>query len=150
MTDWKGSLSVAGGGRIVGATGWGFDQPEDGLSGWDGREVRWRSETAGDWDGIVVELEGAETVRLTLTSGPATFTFSPDDLKGGPLVVDAGGVGQRVEVERDPGPDQPRAVSFSYETGPFRAGTVPEAYVVRVTQQDGHVAWSSPVFLKGG
>jgi hypothetical protein len=152
LTDWAGSLSVEGA-RIVGATGWGFDQPEHGIAEWDERAVRWRSETAGDWDGVVIELEGPVDARLTFDTGPSTFTVSPRELDGVPLVVDAGGVGQRVEVERDPGPAQPRAISFTYESAPFTPdGRTedgrPEAYVVRVTQQDGHVAWSSPVFLR--
>ena len=63
------------------------------------------------------------------------------------LEVDAGGVGQRVCVERDPGPRQPRAVSFT-----FRDTLLPgrHPYFVRVTQQDGHIAWSSPIWVRAG
>jgi hypothetical protein len=71
------------------------------------------------------------------------------------LVVDAGGVGQLVTVERDPGPGQPVAVAFTYRDAlPDPAGLPSGAppgghfpYFVRVTQQDGHVAWSSPIFI---
>ena len=147
MTDWGGVLRVeASNARIAGATGWGFDQPEHGITAHTEREVRWASETAGDWDGVVVEVEG--DVPLLFESGPATFRFTPQDLAGGPLVVDAGGVGQRVEVELDPGPEQPRAVSFSYETPLSSLSAARPAYVVHVTQQDGHVAWSSPTFVE--
>ena len=149
MTDWSGSLRVESGrASVAGATGWGFDQPEQGITHHGEREVWWASETAGDWDGVVIEVEGDENATLLFETGPSTFRFTPRDLARGPLVMEAGGVGQRVEVELDPGPDQPRDVSFRYETpleGPGRP-----AYVVRITQQDGHVAWSSPIFLELG
>ncbi len=99
----------------------------------------------GDWDGIAVELEGPEDVALEFASGPATFTFAPQDVAEKPLLVDAGGVGLQVIVERDPGPEQPRAVAFTFRDEAPSGARRP--YVVRVTQQDGHVAWSSPVFV---
>ena len=153
MTRWDGGLRVENGdARLVAATAWGIDQPEQGITHHDEREIRWASETAGDWDGVVVEVEGPETAALRFASGPVTFGFTPRELAGGPLVVEAGGVGQRVEVERDPGPEQPRTVDFSCEVPPLHSDSASTldarpAYVVRITQQDGHVAWSSPIFL---
>jgi hypothetical protein len=148
LTRWDGTLtlgSAAAGGRLLGATGWGFDRPDHGILAADVRQVRWCSDTAGDWDGIVVEVEGGEDLPLTFTSGPATFAFRPADVAGAPLEVDAGGVGQRVVVERDPGQSQPRAAAFTYRDERPPAGRHP--YFVRVTQQDGHVAWSSPIYV---
>ncbi|MGH2366977.1 MAG: DUF3604 domain-containing protein, partial [Chloroflexota bacterium] len=144
LTSWDGTLTLREG-RILGVAGWGFDQPEHGVAEAGAQTVRWRSETAGDWDGIVVELEAPDDATLEFASCPATFTFTPRDVAGGRLVADAGGVGQRVEVERDPGLDQPEAVSFVYRDDRPPAGRHP--YVVRVTQQDGHIAWSSPIFV---
>ena len=81
---------------------------------------------------------------LELASGPATFRFTPAAVADGPLEVDAGGVGQRVRVERDPGPGQPRAVDFVVRDTPPPGRSY---YLVRVTQQDGHIAWSSPIVV---
>jgi hypothetical protein len=144
LTRWDGSLTVEGG-RIAAAGGWGFDQPEHGIVEGDAHHVRWASETGGDWDGIVVDLEGSDEASLTFASGPATFTFTPRQVRDAPLIVDAGGVGQQVWIERDPGADQPRAVALSFRDRPPATGRHP--YYVRVTQQDGHVAWSSPIFV---
>jgi hypothetical protein len=55
-------------------------------------------------------------------------------------------VGQRVEVERDPGPESGRAASSTYRDARPPAGRHP--YFVRVTQQDGQMAWSSPIFVR--
>jgi hypothetical protein len=145
MTDWSGSLRVvAGRARIAGVMGWGFDQPEDGVYEHSPAQVAWRSSTAGDWDGITVQLEGDGEAVLEFASGPATFRFTPGDVGEGAVEVDAGGVGQRVVVERDPGAAQPRAVEMEVQDVPPAGRSY---YLVRVTQQDGHVGWSSPIVV---
>jgi hypothetical protein len=145
LTDWRGTLRVvSGGARITGAEGWGFDQPEQGIVERAEDRLRWRSETAGDWDGVTVQLEGGEEAVLEFATGPATFRFAPSAVADGPLEVDAGGEGQLVRVERDPGPGQPRAVDFVVRDTP-PAGR--NYYLARVTQQDGHIAWSSPIVV---
>jgi hypothetical protein len=144
ITHWDGSLTLDSG-RILAAEGWGFDQPENGITQANEREVRWRSLTAGDWDGIVVELDAPDDAPLRFASGPATFGFTPRDVAAEPLVIDAGGVGQRVEVQRDPGPTQPRAADITFRDEHPPAGRHP--YFLRATQQDGHIAWSSPIFV---
>jgi hypothetical protein len=52
-------------------------------------------------------------------------------------------VGQRVEVHQDPGSATPRSLRFSHLVRDLPAGRHP--HLVRVTQQDGHVAWASPI-----
>ncbi|MDQ3702525.1 MAG: DUF3604 domain-containing protein, partial [Chloroflexota bacterium] len=159
MTRWDGGLSVAEG-TLLHAQGWGFDHPEDGITARSPHSVTWRSETAGDWDGIVIDLAANDDAPLRFESGPATFSFTPRDVAAGPLVIDAGGVGQQVHIERDLGPDAPRQASFVYHlpaeeapsgtSGTSGTSTGREAYFVRVTQQDGHIAWSSPFFVQRG
>ncbi|MBI3973161.1 MAG: DUF3604 domain-containing protein [Chloroflexi bacterium] len=144
LTCWDGVLTV-GSGRFARVEGWGFDHPENGVTETGEQRVRWRSETAGDWDGIVVELDAPDNAALRFATSPVTFAFTPRDVAGRPLEVDAGGVGQLVRVERDPGPDQPRSVSFTFRDEQPPAGRHP--YFVRVTQQDGNIGWSSPVYV---
>ena len=143
LTRWDGRLTLTAG-RLLSATGWGFDRPDHGIVDQADRAIAWRSDTAGDWDGVLVEIEGPADAPLRFESGPATFDVTPAQVEHAPLVVDGGGVGQRVEVERDPGPDQPRGVAFTFRDAAPPAGRHP--YFVRVTQQDGHMAWSSPIF----
>ena len=145
LTDWAGALRVvAGRARITGASGWGFDQPEDGIYEQGGEHVAWRSVTAGDWDGITVQVEGEGEATLEFATGPATFRFTLAAADEQPIEVDAGGVGQRVVVERDPGPGQPRAAAMEVRDRPPAGRSY---YLVRVTQQDGHIAWSSPIVV---
>lgn len=143
LTSWDGRLSV-GSGRLLAAKGWGFDHPEEGVTKITPQAVRWRSETAGDWDGVVVDVEGTAATLLHFETEPATFSLAVSDLARGPFVHDAGGVGQQVRIEPDPGPEAPREVRFRVQVAP-PSGRHP--YFVRVTQQDGHMAWSSPIYI---
>jgi hypothetical protein len=144
LADWRGTLRVvAGSARFAGAAGWGFDQPEHGIVERSARHVTWVSETAGDWDGIVVEVEGADDATLEFATGPATFRFSPAEATRS-FEIDAGGVGRRVVVEPDPGPGQPRAVAFAVRDTPPAGRSY---YLARITQQDGHITWSSPIVV---
>ena len=144
LTRWDGRLAVEDG-RLLAAQGWGFDHPEDGVTAVNSQAVQWRSETAGDWDGVVVEVEGTPDTRLRFESAPATFSRPLGDLSAGPFLHDAGGIGQHVRIEPDPGPEAPRQVRFQYQDDAPPAGQHP--YFVRVTQQDGHMAWSSPIYV---
>lgn len=149
LTAWDGRLAVEGG-RLLAAQGWGFDHPEDGVTEITSQAVQWRSETAGDWDGVVVEIEGTPATRLRFETAPATFDLPLGDLADGPFIHDAGGLGQHVRIEPDPGPEAPREVRFQYQDDAPPAGQQPNAghpYFVRVTQQDGHMAWSSPIYV---
>ena len=147
LTRWDGTLTLDQG-TLLTATGWGFDRPDHGIISSGAHALSWRSATAGDWDGVVVEAECPDDATLRFETGPSSFTFAPRDVASQPLEIDAGGVGQRIVVERDPGSSQPATASFTYQDQPLPPGRYP--YVVRVTQQDGHIAWSSPIFIQTG
>jgi hypothetical protein len=84
-------LRVAGA-RIVQADGFAFDSPDEGITGHDSACVRWRSVTAGAWDGVVVELDEPERAELCLVTAPMSLRMRP---------ADAGPLGQRFAA-RDP------------------------------------------------
>jgi len=74
-----------------------------------------------------------------------TLTFKLKDITYEPLVVDAGGVNQRVKVSEISGSELPRSLEFSYVDEKPKHGVNP--YWVRVVQSDGNMAWSSPVYV---
>ena len=73
---WDGLLRVAGA-RIVRADGFAFDSPDEGITGHDHACVRWRSVTAGDWDGVVVELDDPAHAELCLVTAPMSLRTRP-------------------------------------------------------------------------
>jgi len=143
-TRWDGSLRLDRG-RILSVEPFAFDNPDEGITGQSEQEVHWHSHTAGDPDGLFLDLDAPGEAELTFRSEPATFTFRLADLMSGPLTLEAGGVGQRVTASWRSPAQCPSAVRFTYrdEARPQDVG----AYWLRVIQRDGAMAWSSPIYV---
>lgn len=141
---WDGELTIDGG-RIVDVRPHGFDSASDVIVEVNDRLVRWRSVTALDNDGLVLEYDAPEDVLLTFRSPVTTFSFHPADVDSQPLVVEAGPVDRRVTVSRLPSRSGPQEFSFDFVDDQLPAST--SAYFVRVVQDDDEKAWSSPIFV---
>jgi hypothetical protein len=63
-----------------------------------------------------------------------------------PLNIEIGPENRRVILKRLPEKTNPRDVTFTFLDSHFQKGV--NAYWVRVTQSDGEMAWSSPIFVK--
>ena len=139
---WDGELRITGA-RIVEARGHAFDTPDEGITARSETTLAWRSVTAGDWDGVVLDLEDETDARLAFATGPMTFeTPIPADTR--PVEVSAADPSRTVRVERLPSalPDLHCAGSFVDRESVRET----HAYWLRVLQHDGAMAWSSPVF----
>ncbi|MFW6156810.1 MAG: DUF3604 domain-containing protein, partial [Armatimonadota bacterium] len=143
-TIWDGRLDVEGA-MIVEARPYAFDGPQEGLTEVAPEFIEWESITTGDEDGLDLRLNHLEGAHLRFTSGPAEFDCDPASLGREPMVIEAGGIEQRVSIERLPEGDPPMSVTFTHSDDAPAGAT---AYWVRVTQDDGAHAWSSPVFVE--
>jgi len=61
--------------------------------------------------------------------------------------IDFGGLDMQVKVERYPQQLTEHQAGSSLEIHPPAGATTP--YFVKVTQSDGHLAWCSPIYLRG-
>lgn len=149
QTHWHGGLRVDRG-RIEAPANWQVDNLEEGIQSADARSIRWLSRTTGDADGVEFRLADGEGATLFFETAVASFAVPLERVGAVPYVVEAGGVRQRVEVQRiSPAPGAPEAsVSFEVGEGDFHAGWNP--YFVRLMQEDGALAWSSPIFVRKG
>jgi hypothetical protein len=141
--DWNGSLRIEGT-TIVAAQPWAFDTPDEGLRTVASNHVAWRSITAGDWDGVVLELADPSRAVLSFATAPMTLRASLRDLAHEPVRFAADAPSRVVELRR-----LPEAMPAPGWRGSFIAPTDAEgvhAYWIRVRQADGAFAWSSPVF----
>jgi hypothetical protein len=143
-TKWDGSLSLDQG-RILSVEPFAFDNPSEGITAHTEREVCWRSSTAGDPDGLFLDVDAPDEAVVAFRSGPASFSFRLADVASGPLAVDAGGVGQRVTADWRSQAERPTAARFTYRDESRPQGT--SAYWLRVIQRDGAMAWSSPIYV---
>ena len=111
--DWNGGLTVWNG-RITSVENYAIDNPRDGVIDWDESRVSWRSHTCGDWDGVIVELDGDDATRLEFDSPTMRFSCSLSDLTDGPNEHPGPGLEQQVVVRRLAHRSGPNDVSFTW------------------------------------
>lgn len=141
--DWTGGLTVWNG-RITNVEDYAIDNVRDGVSGWDTTSVNWRSHTCGDWDGVILNLDGDEHTRLDFVTPSMRFSCGLSDLASGPLERRGPGLEQQVVVQRLAHRDGPHDVDFTWRDSSPHPGLNP--YWIWVTQTDGELAWSTPVY----
>jgi hypothetical protein len=142
--QWDGELRIAGA-RILAAHPWAFDTPDEGLRTIGDTRVTWRSLTAGDWDGLVLDLDQVDGAELTFVTAPMTLQSRIGDLDGHARSFEAGSPSRKVELRRLPA----RMPALGWR-GRFDDPAPVEgahAYWIRVRQADAAYAWSTPIFV---
>ena len=144
-TIWKGSLSVDGN-RIAHFAPVNFLNPERRVRETaPGRALAWTSVTTGNLAGIDLWLaeatRGALRVETNLVCGEVDLQLLADD----PVIFEGGGLGRKLSIYRLPEEDWTRRVKLEH-TVTFAGGADLPVHL-RVTQSDGHQAWSSPIYL---
>ncbi|HIJ56105.1 MAG TPA: DUF3604 domain-containing protein, partial [Deltaproteobacteria bacterium] len=142
---WNGSITVKGN-RIDKALTYAFDSPVDGITNLDSRSVKFNSNTTGDTDGIDLYLEKNGKGVLSFDSLMGRCETNIAELGDQPVIYEFGGLGLNVTIQRYPETTEETTLSLEYQaaTGPGRAGP----YFVKAIQEDGHMAWSSPIFIR--
>lgn len=143
--DWDGGLTLNSG-RIISYSEFAFDHPNQGITKLSDRRLEWSSSTGGDPDGVLLKIDAPSEAEITFFSKPVTFTFMLSDITYEPMVVDAGGLNQRVKVSAITEGELPSSLEFSYVDNNPQRGVNP--YWIRVVQSDGNMAWTSPVYTR--
>jgi len=141
---WDGTLTLEGG-RVRQVESVGFWSPADTLEQVGESGLRWRSATAGNRAGVLLDLDGGGSTVGRFSTGPCQFEFGLSQVLEKPMEATAGGVSRRVTLSRPPDADGPRQVELSYRDTRKVVGT--RAYWIRVLQVDQHQAWTSPVYV---
>jgi hypothetical protein len=143
---WDGSISVQGP-KILSATG-SFDTPIDRITKQSDQEVHFISQTTGDADGVDLILDRPTPGTIHFHSKAGTCEISLADLTNQTprKVFDFGGLDMQVQIERYPETLVETEAKLEATVTPPAGKTTP--YFVKVTQSDGHMAWSSPIYLK--
>lgn len=148
ITRWDGHIELSQG-RILAVSPFAFDNPEHGIAERAERRVAWRSTTSGDDDGVDLELDAPPETELRLRTAVIDLDLTLSDLADGRTVTrPAGGVDLRVEARRLPARDLTRTLEVAHTDLSPPVGV--HAYWMRVTQEDGAQAWTSPVYLEAG
>jgi hypothetical protein len=144
-TRWQGTLALAGN-RIARFAAVNFLNPERQVRETaPGTTLAWTSVTTGNLAGIDLWLDDAHRGMLRLetnvVSGEVDLAAPADKA----VAFDGGGLGRMLSVYRLPETDwSHRAVIEHVAT---HSGTADMPVYLRVTQADGHQAWTSPIYL---
>jgi len=148
--NWRGKATLRGN-RIEQVAAVNFLNPDKPLSH-DGEAgiVSWNSVTTGNMAGFDLWLEreraGVLSIETNIVSAECDLATLDDD----EIVVEAGGLGRQIRVYRLPETRKITSMQVTHEVTGTEAieGDVP--VYIRVTQEDGNQAWSSPIYLVKG
>jgi len=144
-TMWQGKLTLTGN-RIARFAPVNFLNPERKVvEASPGAALAWSSVTTGNLAGIDIWLDEARRGTLALETNIASGEVDLAKLDDGTVVFDGGGLARRISVYRLPEQDWSRRLALEH-VATFAGGADLPVYV-RVTQSDGHQAWSSPIYL---
>ena len=160
--QWQGRLlSTMGGLKLI--TPSSFDYPKDRILTASADSILWQSETRGDYNGIEVRVHdpilpitlsivAREISAVASSAGfrlsgqnlqSRKFTITPSEIPASGKQLQIGSSDFVIVIKGEPS-REPLTIDF-IDTGLMR----PENYYyVRVTQIDGEMAWSSPVWVR--
>jgi len=144
-TMWQGTLTLTGN-RFARFAQVNFLNPErQARETAPGTALAWNSVTTGNLAGLDLWLDEAERGTLEIATNVVSGTVDLATLADNVVVFAGGGLGRQLSVYRLPEADWSRHVSLQH-TVTFAGGADLPVYL-RVTQADGHQAWTSPIYL---
>lgn len=147
MCTWDGRLEVAGN-RIARFEAINFFHLEKALRSVEDNALEWESVTTGNFAGADIALDDASRGRLTFSSKHVETAIDIADIGYEDKVYPAGGLGRQLRIFRLPDANPHKSYAFERDIDIEPAGDTP--IYVRVTLENGHQAWSSPIYLFRG
>jgi hypothetical protein len=145
MTSWDGNLKITGN-RILKIVPVNFWNPDSLPKLSKHTQIQWDSITTGGICGLILTLEKEKKGRIAVDTVQKSVQCSIDSLRETPHVWKCGGVEKRIEMYRIPDARKDMEYSFSIPLKNLNKGDNP--VYIRVVQEDGHLAWTSPLYIK--
>jgi hypothetical protein len=143
-TTWDGELEVEGN-EILEArmfNSWNLDR---GIQRQDKSSLSWKAVTTGNFGGIDLWLKDATAGRIRFETQHCRGVRNIDTLCDREHIFSAGGLERAVKLYRLPDTMTQTSVRLRRTIRLRESGDT--RLLVRVTQEDGHRAWSSPIYL---
>ena len=141
---WDGSVNLSKG-RFESAKNYSMDTPDEGIAVFSDQRIEWKSKTGGDWDGVIVQVNADQDAVLTITTPQISSSVGWGELSVNPLCIKDVDPLRELEVLRLPTQMPSPNGEFEFKDEAYKKGW--NAYWIRVRQIDGHMAWSSPIFV---
>ncbi len=144
MTSWDGHLEFSGN-AIESFKPINFWHLEKELRRAGANRLEWESVTTGNFAGAEITLDAAGAGTLTISTPHVNASLAVQDIGYEDTSYEAGGLGRRIRVFRLPDANPHLACAFERDVPIAPQGDTP--VYVRVTLENGHQAWSSPIYL---
>lgn len=143
MTPWDGSASIVGNSfeRVVPVN---FFNPDRPLQRDSDHRLSWRSITTGNFSGFDAMLADAAAGRIEIVTAQGTIDIAIADIGFEATTFAFGGLDRKLTVYRLPDINPGLSVAFDHVV-PLRGDCDNPIYVSAITE-DGHQAWSSPIY----
>jgi hypothetical protein len=146
QVTWDGELKLTAN-RIRDFATINFWNPEKRCERLSDRHLKWQSITTGGVAGVILDLQKAAAGSLDLAATQKSLKAGIGDLGIKGQTRTAGGLGKSISAYRLPDADGPCDWSFEFTPSPKQLGKGDNPIYVCVVQEDGHMAWSSPIYL---
>lgn len=110
----------------------------------DGSRIDFDTVTTGNFSGFDLWLADGHAGEIAILSEVVTARIPIAEIGLEDVLVDAGGLGRRIRLFRLPDRNETWQMRFEQ---PVRLQPGDNPLYVRLTQEDGHQAWSSPIYL---
>jgi hypothetical protein len=144
QTVWDGGCTLEGNAfeRIAPINLWNLDKK---LTQTGPATLSWEALTTGGFGGFDAWLADARSGTLRIDTALVKCEIAIADIGLDDLVFEAGGIGRRIRVFRLPDDNPHRRLHLSRRIPLKTAGD--NAVYVCLTQEDGHLIWSSPIYV---
>lgn len=143
QTNWNGTLRVFDG-KIVRADPVNFFNPDRPLLRNSEHEIAWSSMTTGNFAGVDVSVD-SEEAGLKIETPHAQMTVKASELGLVPRRIDCGKLGRELRAYRLHEASAPTEYKFRGRVQLSKSADNP--IYVCVTLENGHQAWSSPIYF---
>ncbi|MFC1905912.1 DUF3604 domain-containing protein [Chloroflexota bacterium] len=143
MVRWDGHLSIQDN-EILSVNTVNFLNTDNPLER-QSNELRWQSITTGGDAGIILELVEPDKGSIQIDTVQGNLEVDIASIGIEPRVIDYSGLNKRMEVYRLPSQPSPSVFTFNLPLIDLHKGDNP--IYIKMMQEDGHIAWSSPIYL---
>ena len=143
-TSWDGQITLSGN-RIKRSEMFNNWNADRGIQSASDGAVSWKAVTTGNYCGVDLWLNDRSSGEIDIVTPHVTSTVPIADIGVEDYVIDAGGLDRKIRLYRLP--DAPLEQRMSHDITVDVKDTGDTPVFVRVTQIDGHRAWSSPIYL---
>jgi len=144
MSQWDGRLRVRGN-SIRGVTPVNFWNADRGIARTRANELTWKSVTTGGLAGMILTPAKPDAGAIDIETVQGNMKCAVKSLGLKPRTRRCGGLRKKIEVYRLPA--RRRSCNFSFVLPITRLRQGDNPIYIRVTQEDGHMAWTSPVYV---